>query len=158
MFFSSSQGCVAPGPANSSIADCKNQTKLLLDHCDKIGMKVMLDVAATFRTIVCGPFYTVLRPGGLVALHTKPDIIKTSSRPSQPVVCVRLTSETFVKFEHQGISKRPAKPALQWNRAAMDMLARIAARQPPPRTESLCSGFSSRAATSPPRGRMWSAS
>ncbi len=50
----SSSGCLAPGPANSSIDDCKNQTRLLLDHCDKIGMKVMLDVAATFRTIVCG--------------------------------------------------------------------------------------------------------
>lgn len=50
----SSSGCLAPGPANSSIDDCKNQTRLLLDHCDKIGIKVMLDVAATFRTIVCG--------------------------------------------------------------------------------------------------------
>ena len=50
----SSSGCLAPGPANSSIDDCKNQTRLLLDHCDKIGMKVMLDLAATFRTIVCG--------------------------------------------------------------------------------------------------------
>ena len=50
----SSSGCLAPGPANSSIDVCKNQTRLLLDHCDKIGMKVMLDLAATFRTIVCG--------------------------------------------------------------------------------------------------------
>lgn len=43
--------CAAPGTAQ---ADCDNQTAIMLDKAAEVGLKVMVDLAVPFRTIVCG--------------------------------------------------------------------------------------------------------
>ena len=51
--------CAVPGSLQQ---DCDNQTSILLDRMHEVGLKVMVDLAMPFRTIVCGTLPASSKP------------------------------------------------------------------------------------------------
>ena len=84
-------GCLVPTKGS-----CANHTQLLLDHCAPIGIKVMLDVAPAFRTIVCGDFNPKSKACPAMQLTRRP-VSANQRRDSPNVTAAWIEVETAVR-------------------------------------------------------------